>query len=456
VSSTASASERGFVSNATMLTVAQYTGAGVGFATTLVAARLLGPEAFGVAAVVMAYPTVVSSLASVKTSAVTQRYVSGFRAKHQHPELLAVCKLGFAIDFVAMTVAAILVSGAVLVFGDPPGTNGEGNLVVLFALSLPIASLAGTSFVVLSAFRRFGLIAALQVAQKIVVFISVSAALLVGGGTVAFVVINAAWLAGAGLIWLIVASTLLSDAVGKWWTASWAPLGSLRGELRALLGWNFVGVTLSGAVSQVPILLLGGLGSPIDAGYFRVASTIAVTADSLEAAMNRVAYPLLAAAHAEGDTRRIARLVVAWSRREARLATMAVLTAMVLAPVLVLFGLGHEYGGMLFGTEILLVGTATSAAFFFLTPYLYSSGHVKRWVVWYGVYATGALALGWLLVDEGGFVAMAALIGGGQAVLNIALGLPILRHARQLTTSPASLGEGAETSALPATRIDRF
>lgn len=442
MSSTSSAPERGFVSNAAMLTVSQYAAAGVGFATTLVAARLLGPKAFGVAAVVMAYPVALTSFASVKSSAVIQRYVSGFRAKHQHPELLAVCKVGFVIDFAATTLGAAIVTGIVLVFGDPPGTNGHGDLVALFALSLPVSSLGGTSFVVLSAYGRFGLVATLLVGQKMAVFIGVLATLLLGGGTTAFVVVNAASLAGAGLIWLVVASVLLSRAAGgRWWRASWKMLRSLRRELRTLLGWNFVGVTLSGAMGQVPVILLGGLRSPAEAGYFRLASSIAVGADSLETAMSRVAYPMLAAAQAEGDVRRIAQLVVAWSKREARLAVMGVLAAMVLLPVLVFVGLGHQYAGMLSGTEVLLVGTATSAAFFFLTPYLYSSGEVKKWVVAYGLYALGALGAGWFLAEVGGFFALAAIVGGGLAVLNISLGVPILRRARRMTALPASLGE---------------
>jgi O-antigen/teichoic acid export membrane protein len=454
--SSSSDQERGFVASAAMLTIAQYVGAGVGFVTTLVAARLLGAKSFGIAAVVMAYPSVVSSFASVKTSAVTQRYVSGFRAMSQHRELLAVCKLGFVIDFAAMALAAAIISAAVALFGDLPGTNGHGDLVVLFALSLPFASLAGTGFVVMSAFRRFGLIAVLQVAQKVAILVTISAALALGGGTTAFVLINAAWLAGTGLVWLLIASAILSRSVGEaWWTSSWAPLRGLRGELRSLFSWNFVAVSLSGAVIQVPVLLLGGLRSPTDAAYFRLASAVSVTADSLEAAMNRVAYPMLAANQAVRDARSIARLVVGWSKREARLAVLAVVLAMAALPVLVLV-LGDEYSGMLLGAELMLVGTATSAAFFFINPYLYSSGQVRKWVVSYGIYAVVVLGAGWLLADTGGFLALAALVGGGLAALNLALGLPILRRARRLIATPPSLGETTGVSGGAATRAGRL
>jgi O-antigen/teichoic acid export membrane protein len=264
----------------------------------------------------------------------------------------------------------------------------------------------------------------------------------------AFVIASAAGLTVTGLVYLVVASVLLYRAVGdRWWRASMTPLTSVRRELRSLLGWNFLGVTLSGAMSQVPVLLLGAIRSPVEAGYFRLASTIAVTADAVEAAMSRIAYSMLSAARSEADVPRVARLVVAWSRREGRLGVLSVLSAMALLPAVVIFGLGHRYVGMIAGAELLLVGTAASTAFFFLTPYLYSSGRIRMWVEGYALYAVGALGASSLLAEAGGFFAVAAVVGIGLAVLNIAFGLPILRHAHRMTRSHRSLGRVAGASA---------
>jgi O-antigen/teichoic acid export membrane protein len=428
--------ERSLIQSTALLSAGQYVAAAVGFATTLLAARWLGPQSFGLAAVIIAYPTVVSSFASVKTAAVTQRYISGFHATRQHSELLAMCKLGFVVDFGISMFAMTLVVLTVFLVGDLPGTGSDGDLVAFFALSLPLGSFVGTSIVVLFAFGRFGLIATLQVMQKVLVFITVLAALVIHPGPAAFVVGTGIGQATSGLIYLFVASASLDRTVGdRWWKARWSVLKGLRRELRSMLSWNFLSVTLSGAMVQVPILLLGAIRSPVEAGYFRLASTIAVTADAVEAAMGRVAYSTLAVADAKADVHGVARLVVNWSRREARLGALAVLAGMALLPGFVLIALGHRFMGMVPGAEMLLVGTAVSTAFFFLIPYLYSSGQIRKWVVAYGIYALAALGISAFVARPGGFFAVAAVVGIGLAVLNAALGVPILHRARRMTKS---------------------
>jgi O-antigen/teichoic acid export membrane protein len=386
----------------------------------------------------------------VKTGAVTQRYVSSFRARHQNRELLAVCKLGFVTDFALALVALAVVLLAVLLLGDLPGTHGHADLVIVSALSLPFVSFVGTSIVVLVGFGRFRAVGSLQVMQKIVVLIAVLAALLIQRDAAALVVGNAAGQAAAGVTYLVVASVCLGRAVGdRWWRARVASLGGVLRELRSSLGWNFVGVTLSGAIVQVPVVLLGAIRSPVEAGYFRIASTVAVTADAVEAGMGRVAYSTLSAADSKADVHRVARLIAKWSRREALLGVSAVVIAMALLPGIVVVGLGHRYTGVLAGSELLLVGTAVSTGFFFLSPYLYSTGRVKTWVLSYALYVLVALGASSLLAGTGGFVVVAAVVGIGLALLNAALGLPILRRMHRMATPQGPL-EGVSAASAEA------
>jgi O-antigen/teichoic acid export membrane protein len=442
------ASERSLIRRTALLSAAQYGAAAVGFATALLAARWLGPHSFGVASVIIAYPTLVWSLASVKTSAVTQRYVSGFYARRQQAELLAVCKLGFVVDFGISMLAMTLVFLIVFLAGDLPGTDGDSDLVALFALSLPFGSFVGTSIVVLFAVDRVGRVAVLQVGQKVFVLIAVLAALLVHPNSAALVIGTGVGQAASGLLYLVVASATLAQAgKGRWWKARWSVLEGYHRELRSLLSWNFLSVTLSGALVQVPLILLGALRSPVDAGYFRLASTIAVTADAVEASMSRLAYSTLAVADAKADVQRAARLVVNWSRREARLGVLAVLAGMALLPGFVLIALGDRFTGMIAGAELLLAGTAVSTGFFYLMPYLYSRGQVRKWVSAYGIYALVSLGACALVTRPGGFVAVAAVVGIGLAMLNAALGVPILRHAHRTMKSRGPLERVSAPSA---------
>ena len=400
----------------------------------------------------MAYPMAVASLTNVKTAAVTQRYVAGFRSLGDHPQLLAISRFGFSVDFAVSMLAALLILIAILIAGELPGAEGHSALVVVFAFSLPLWSFVGTSIVVLFAFEKFVMIGVLQVLHKGLVLFAVTISLLVQTGPSAFVVGVALGQACSGLIYLLAATTTLGRSTGRaWWTASGSALQGLRRELRSLLGWNFIGASLSGAMDQLPVLILGAIRSPVDAGYFRLASTIAVTAGAVEAAMSRVAYSALAAADAHGDVARIARLIAGWSRREALLGLLAVLSAMALLPAVILVGLGQGYSDMILGTEVLLIGTAVSALFFFVTPYFFSTGRIRTWVAGYGTYAMLSLLVGTLLSEAGGFFAFAAVVGLGLALLNIVLGASILRRVRPFA-SPLGPPENLVHSSAEARR----
>src|SRR3989344_3141010 len=87
------------VNSAATFAVSQYTAAGLGFFATVVAARILGPIDYGVAALVMAYPLLIWSFVGIKSVSVTTRYISSFRAAGRNEEIRSICKLGYGLDF---------------------------------------------------------------------------------------------------------------------------------------------------------------------------------------------------------------------------------------------------------------------------------------------------------------------------------------------------------------------
>src|SRR5262245_49061753 len=73
--------------DAGLLTASQYVAAGLGFFTTAVAARLLGPREYGVAAMVVAYPALLWSFVGTKSTSVATRYIAIFRTTGHNDEL---------------------------------------------------------------------------------------------------------------------------------------------------------------------------------------------------------------------------------------------------------------------------------------------------------------------------------------------------------------------------------
>src|SRR5437016_657390 len=64
-----------------VLASAQVVGMGLSLATTIVSARLMGPRAYGVAALLIAFPSLLWSVVGVKSMAVTTRYIARLRAE---------------------------------------------------------------------------------------------------------------------------------------------------------------------------------------------------------------------------------------------------------------------------------------------------------------------------------------------------------------------------------------
>ncbi len=73
--------------SAGVLAASQYVAAGLGFVTSILVARGLGPAGYGAVTLLVAYPALVWSVTSVKSSQVTTRYLSRFRAARQHADL---------------------------------------------------------------------------------------------------------------------------------------------------------------------------------------------------------------------------------------------------------------------------------------------------------------------------------------------------------------------------------
>lgn len=428
-----------FTFDAGVLAGSQYAAGAIGFVTAVFAARELGPAAYGVAAVIMAYPMLGGSLAALKTRPVTLRYSVAYLEGRDWVRLGAIFKLGAAIDVAAATIGSVLPLGFVLVAGDVPGAPGTAHLVALYSLSLPIVAINGTTQAILLTLRRFGVIAAVTVGQRAATLASVVIALTIDSSAGALVVGTAIGQVVSALVSLAVASSLMTHAADRWWTGSWREswrsLHHLSGELRHLFGWNFVRTSLAGAMLQLPIVLLGAMASTVDAAYFRIATTITVVANDAATAMSRVAYPALASAYSRGAARVFGALILGWSRREALLGAAGLIALSAALPFLVPLAVGDAYSGMIPGLEVMMATSVTNVLFFYLIPVLFITVRLRRWVIGYSVYAVVALTCGVLLAQPLGFLGFALPVGIGLSALTLAFGVGIVRAARRLIES---------------------
>ena len=405
------------------LTSASYAAAAIGLLRTIAEARLLGPSDYGFAALVLAYPRFIWSFSSVKSLSVTSRYLSEFRATNRPAEIRAVCKLGYLVDIGAMlaALAIVVVTGEWAIRrGFAP--QGSRPLMIAYSASLPIWALHGTSRAILSSGRRFGWLAAAQAIDAIVTFVLVVAALLAGFGVLGLVAALSLTQVTSGLLLFALAMRALSeDGVGGWWREPFASVAPLAREIAPRLGWSYVITTLSGALTQGPILLLGRSRGPTEAGYFRLATTIVGAASELPVSMGRVVYPTLSERWAISGPEGLRRTLWHWTSRSGLAVAVAMVIVIPFLPVAVprLFGDGYE--AMVPGLQWLTLGAAAAAPFFWLNPLTYATNRLWLWAVGSAIQSVVVFIIGAWVAPEHGYAGMAALLSISSIAFTLGL-----------------------------------
>jgi O-antigen/teichoic acid export membrane protein len=414
---------RPLVVDAGLLAVAQYGATAIGFVTSVIEARFLGPTGYGVAALVIAYPTLLWSFAAVKSIAVTTRYVAIFRATGRTEEISGICKLGYMVDFSAALVAFVLVSATGWWAAQMFSVESRFfPLMVAYAASLPLFSLTGTSMAVLSAWQRFGWLAAMYLFDKVVVIGAVLGLFLAGFGVGGMVIGIAVGQAVSGLAALMVATHVLRrEGCGWWWQGSLQASKTLRQELWASFGWSYVAVTLSGLLMQVPLMLLGRLRGPEEAGFYRLATSLTVVGSYIEVALSRVVYPKLSAQWGMGERNNLPQVLHYWTLRGGLPVGALVLLTVPLLPLLVPVMFGPHYQPMIFGTQLLLIGAAISAIVFWVNAVYYAAGRFAVWTQGSAFYILCVLALTVPCIQQWGFSGVAGLVAAGKVLFTLVM-----------------------------------
>jgi O-antigen/teichoic acid export membrane protein len=192
------------------LTIAQGLAADLGVLTTVVAARILGPEGYGQAALVFAFPSLALSVSSFKSMTVTTRYIASFRATRDKDQLRAVCKLAYAIDLTIFLIVFIIVTlGGRWIAEHVYGAPWSFRPMVLYAASFPLLAFRGGSIATITAFEEFRRLTLVYLLDRGMSFLLVVALLLAGYGTFGMALGMAIGNGLIGLVSLYMATALL-------------------------------------------------------------------------------------------------------------------------------------------------------------------------------------------------------------------------------------------------------
>lgn len=414
---------RQMVQDAALLAASQYMVVGLNFLLTVVAARLLGPAEYGSAVLVMAYPSLLRSFIDFKSKEVTTRYIASFRATGRREELRSICKLGYLIDFLGAFGAFVVIGatfwGVARHILNMPEMAWVG---IAYTATFPILALRKTSWAILTSWRRFGQLAGCQILSEGMTVIVVLALLLARFGVSGFILGMALGHVIIGVTMLGVASHVLHrDGFGRWWRAPLGAVAPMRKELTAFFGWNYLMVTLNGIMTQVPLMLLGRIRGPEEAGFYRLALSLMIAGSYLEATLARVTYPVLSARWGVGERQSLSKTLQRWTLRGGLPSSALLLLTIPLFPFVVPVVFGPAYTSMVRGVQVLMLAAAVSAVFFWLRSFYYATGKIDIWTKAYSLYTALVVGLGWLCIQGWGFDGLATLVAVGIMLFTISM-----------------------------------
>lgn len=413
------------VGDAGIFTVSQYIAAGLSFITTIVVARILGAEGYGRVSLIMVYPSLLWSFLGIKSLSVTTRYISSFRSTGRNEEIKSICKLGYGVDFFVSLVTFIIVSvtaGWVVQYIHLP--SQKAWLMVIYAASFPLFSLAGTSWAIFSSWGMWRAISALQILDKIITFIIVLGFLLSGFRVAGVVLGTAISQIIFGLLMASIATYILyRDGFGLWWRTSLNSIVSLRKELTAFLGWNYLLVSLNGFIAQIPLIILGYLRGPKEAGFYRLAVSLTMIGCYLESSLGKVIYPILSVYCSEGEYENLKKTLKRWTLQGGLPIGILLLLIVPLLPIMVPVLFGSSYEPMILGVQIMMVASVVGIVFFWLLQFYYASGRIALWTKGYAIYTTIVIGLGWFCIRRWGFSGLAILVSMSKLVFTLVMAL---------------------------------
>jgi O-antigen/teichoic acid export membrane protein len=378
------------------LTAANFVGAALTFVQGIFVARWLGPELYGVAALVMSYPNLVYTFFDARSTDASVKFLTEFHARNERERVVAVCKLGYIVDCAIASLAVLVVVISARWAAQSFVNRAEAAwLIITYAAAFFPRALVGTSYSVLTILGRFDLIAWVETFTTIVK-VALVLSLVVSGWQVSGVVWgNAIATLLAGLLYGVIGWVLIIRMWGASpFQGSWQALKGRQREILGFLGYSNLNALFGMIPKQLDVLLLGYFRSPTESGYYKLAKSLTVAVGYLVGPLQSVTYPEFARLSAMKDKQALRQKIRRLAFHLGVPLALVVLAGAALVPFVLPILVGNAYLPSVAVTQVLFVGSAVWLTCFWLRPVYFSLGSIKLWTVAMGTYAIAFIVLG--------------------------------------------------------------
>ncbi|HJP61340.1 MAG TPA: oligosaccharide flippase family protein [Gemmatimonadaceae bacterium] len=376
---------------------------------SLLLARYLGVRQYGVLALVIAYPTLINQFLDARSWETIVKYVTAFRISNSPRKAGATMKgvlLGDAatglIAFLIVFVSASLMARQIL------GNVADSRLVLLYALSIPLATPTGAAIGLMRVAERYKWISAVDAMTSISQLIGAVVVVMLGGGVAGVVVC----LVVVALLKSVVSLWLANAAANEVGMRGWyrVPLREIREEARAIsrfwMSTNGFAV-LKGLNQNADTLILGRLLGPSAAGLYRLARGIATLLSFPATPIYQATYPELAKLWYSGERRYAVKIARTMTIVTGLVAAIVVAVAWLFAAPALAILAGREYLPALPAFRWLVVAVGISVAAQYQHALLMAGGAVRRVLMAYGFPVMAQILALFVLIPRFGVVGAA-------------------------------------------------
>jgi O-antigen/teichoic acid export membrane protein len=296
--------------NATVLLGGDVLSSVLGLLSLMLTARALGPEAFGILALVKSYVLIIDRLINFQSWQAIIKYGIETLEKRENSEFKALIKWGTLLDLTSAILGTLVAASVAYWAGQYFAWDGQTKKMAIVYSLVILFHLAGTPTAILRILDMFKLFSIQRVLVSIIKFVAILIVFLACGGLWAFLIV---WMiteiVGHLILFIIAWREMYRQGIMK--TAG----GKLRTITKRHTGlWTFAWTTnLHSSVRmssrEFDILIVNMLLGPAAVGLYKVAKQFSTIVGRLTDPLYQAIYPDLARLWANGHTREFKRLI---------------------------------------------------------------------------------------------------------------------------------------------------
>lgn len=360
--------------------VAYVVGFVLAFLRSVVLARGLGVEIFGIYNIIINFITTILSLCDLNIGTAIIKFGAGFKNERRIDKLMSLVK-GCVLASLTATLIAIVIIVLILFLWYDSLFNLPGLewFVSLYAVATAISFFSHyLSHSLLRLYFKFKINAVISMAMDVVEFGLILIAILMypNNLTVFFIVLLLSKLFN-GIVCTIATFWEIRKDIGNLFEGNTKILGSQWSEIRGFIAANSLSASVKTLINKGDVLLLGFVGTPAMVSFYSIAKKLAYSVLSLTDPLQESIYPQLSKLIAEKKYAETQKMLIKISKLliYPSIVIMAFIYFFRVWIITTIFGQDYAPAGAPF--FFLMVSAMLLAVFFWNLSMLQSLGLVK-------------------------------------------------------------------------------